>query len=122
MSVTPGPSPIYSHHAAAANGTGETVDCTAFTDRSSCEIVITGTATVTLQGSLDYTNSALWVDCAAYTASAWVTIPVNCAYFRTVISGYSSGVVYSAFSRGIADDHKSVLSAQHPSTFTTGAQ
>lgn len=116
------PSPIYSHNAAAADGTGSVVDCTAFTDRSSCEIVITGTATVTLQGTLDFNNPDLWVTCGTYTASCWVTIPVNCAYFRTVISGWSSGLVYSAFSRGISDNSKALVSGQYPVSTSSGGQ
>lgn len=122
---TPGlPSPIYSQNAASSTSTGSTIDCTAFTEDSSCLIVITGTATVQLQGNLDSTNSATWVDCSqgGYTSSVWVTIPFRCAYMRTVVTAYSSGTVTSIFSRGISDNNKSIVSGQNPQTFTTGAQ
>lgn len=118
LSVTP----FYSQNAVSDTGTGATVDCTAFTEDSSCLIKITGTATVELQGNLDKDNSGTWVVCGTYTADAWVTIPFRCAYMRTVVTARSSGTITSIFSRGIADNTKSVVSAQAPVTGSAGGQ
>ena len=114
--------PFYSQNAAVGTGTGTTIDCTAFTEDSSCLIKITGSATVQLQGNLDVTNSNTWVVCGTYTADAWVTIPFRCAYMRTVTTVYANGTVTSIFSRGIANNNMSVVSAQAPVSSSSGGQ
>jgi hypothetical protein len=120
MAVTP----FYSQNNVSGTNVGTIIDCTAFTQDSSCLIKISSGADmeVHLQGNLDPDNSATWVVCGIYTDSAWVRIPFACAYFRTVTQVWNSGTVTSIFGRGIADNSMSVVSAQAPSTFTTGAQ
>ncbi len=112
------PTAIYSQNAATSTSTGLTVDTSAFTQGSSCLIVITGSATVLLQGTVNPTDPNLWVTCGTYTGSVWVTIPDRVPYMRTVVSVYSSGLVSSCFSRGVSDGR--LASAQYPVTMTSG--
>lgn len=87
---------VYTAMAAqAATGAGSVVDISGLISVPGmpgpvCQVIITGTATVQLQQSLDQTN---WVTEATTTVSDSFVLPCAGVYYRPNVSAFTSGTV-----------------------------
>jgi len=92
---------FYSLNGATTTTTGNTVDITGFDPNvpPAMQIIISGTATVVIEESL---NQANWNTMQTTTASgAWV-LPVQGLYYRARVTAFTSGTITAIVGPGVA--------------------